>query len=156
MKSLQSSVAVALFSVAVAIQPAHATSRGKTMEGLDYATGGVTVAELNALAQSRDKYSLWLTTAAKQSGAFLSDARVKITDSSGDVVLDTTLIGPWLFVDLQPDTYRLEATVDNQVQRRTIRVSAGSRRQAVMYFDVPATLSPDWKSPFADSPYAEN
>lgn len=156
MKPRSTLLACALVCAALLGSPAHATTRGKTMEGLDYATGGVTVAELRTLADDRSKYSLWLTTAAKGSGAFLSDARVRITDAGGEVVLDTTLIGPWLFVDLEPGTYRLQASVKDQSQSRTVRVSRDSHRQAVLYFDSPATLSPDWRSPFTESPYASN
>ena len=146
------------FGVSIlAAESANAQTRGTTADGRSFATGGVTADELSDLAAEKSQYELWVTTAAKGSGAFLSDAQVKITDTrKKHVVLDTMMIGPWLFVDLAPGAYTIEATFNGQTQKRTTRVGAGDRHQAILYFDVPADLSPDWVSPFANSPYAAN
>jgi hypothetical protein len=149
-------LAVGGFLLIAAHGNASALTRGETAEGLGYATGGVTVSELKTLAAEKDHYDLWVTTAAKGSGAFLSDVQLKITDKQRHVVLDTTMIGPWLFVDLAPGTYTIEAKFKDQSLKRTTWVGRGDHHQAILYFDSPARVSPDWVSPFARSPYAAN
>lgn len=135
---------------------AGAVVRGTTTEGLNFANGGVTVDELRVLAAERQQYDLWVTTAAKGSGAFLSDVQVKITDARKSVVLETVMEGPWLLVDLAPGKYTIEATFDGKAQKHTTSIAQGERHQAILYFETPAEVSPDWKSPFAQSPYASN
>lgn len=147
-------LALAVASAFIAGTAHAATQAQQTANGIDYVMGGVTVEELQALKADKDQYSLWVTTAAKGTGAFLSDADVRITDAKNDVVLDTTVEGPWLFVNLPPGTYTVEATVDGQVQTHRTHIAAGDHHQALMYFDSTAQLSPDWVSPFAKSPYA--
>jgi hypothetical protein len=135
---------------------AGAVVRGTTTEGLSFANGGVTVGELRDLAAERQHYDLWVTTAAKGSGAFLSDVQVKITDAKKNVVLETVMEGPWLLVDLAPGKYTIEAMFDGKSQKHITSIAQGGHHQAVLYFDSPAEVSPDWKSPFAQSPYASN
>ncbi|GIL05742.1 MAG: hypothetical protein BroJett031_22620 [Betaproteobacteria bacterium] len=134
--------------------PAFAEVRGRTATGHEYVTGGVTVSELRALSKEKNKYTLWITTAAQGSGAHLSDARVKIHDAKKNLVLETTMVGPWLFMSLPPGRYTIEATFKDQTQRETVRVDKGTTRQVLMYFESPAEVSPDWVSPFKDSPYS--
>ena len=131
-----------------------AQTRGKTVAGSTYVTGGVTVAELRKLDGEKDNYSLWITTAAKESGAYLSDVKLKITGAKKQVVLDTTMIGPWLMVDLPAGKYTVEAGFKDQTQKRTTHIRAGEHEQMIMYFESPAEVSPDWVSPFKDSPYS--
>jgi hypothetical protein len=136
--------------------PAAAQTQDKTAGGFLYSTGAVTAEELRKLAREKDKYSLWVTTAAKGSGAFLSDAKVKILDAhKQNVVLDTLIVGPWLMVDLPPGTYQVETSFGQQTLKRTARIDRGEHNQLVLYFDSPADVSPDWVSPFKKSPYAE-
>jgi hypothetical protein len=116
--------------------------------------GAVTSDELQALAGEKHRYSLWLTTAAQHSGAYLSDVQVKIMDSGRNVVLETAAIGPWLFVDLPAGAYQVEATFENHTERRNVRVGLNHPEQLIVYFEADAALSPEWRSPFTQSPYA--
>src|SRR5262245_8908364 len=94
-----------MLSASISAQADDEITRARTPDGVAYATGAVTVSDLQELAAEKSEYKLWVTTAAKKSGAFLSDAQVKILDARKKVVLDTTVIGPWLLVDLTPGTY---------------------------------------------------
>ncbi|HEU0204023.1 MAG TPA: hypothetical protein VFR86_26745 [Burkholderiaceae bacterium] len=135
---------------------AAAQTTDKTAGGIVYATGAVTVEELRALESEKGKYNLWVTTAAKGSGAHLSDAAIKITNpKEKDVVVETTIVGPWFFINLPPGTYQVETTFQGQTQKRTARVAAKGLRQMILYFDEQAEVSPDWESPFEKSPYAQ-
>lgn len=128
----------------------------KSVGGFVYATGAVTVEELRALENEKGKYNLWVTTAAKGSGAHLSDAAIKITDAKKkDIVLDTTIVGPWLFINLPPGTYEVETTFQGETQKRTARLGRKDLRQVILYFSTPAEVSPDWVSPFKESPYEQ-
>lgn len=156
MKPLKRLTALAILAAFTAVAPigASAETRGKTVDGMPYVTGGVTVAELIKLQGERDKYSLWITTAAVRSGAHLSDVKLRITDAKKRVVLDTMMIGPWLMVDLPLGRYSVEAKFKDQTFDRVTQIHKDDHHQVLIYFDVPAEVSPDWVSPFRTSPYS--
>ena len=60
---------------------AHGTERGTSATGVAYASGGASDEELEALRAERLKYSFWLTTAARRSGAYLARVRVRINEA---------------------------------------------------------------------------
>jgi hypothetical protein len=139
------SAAVVLMLVSA---PAWSTTTGKTEQGGDFVSGGVTVGELQSLNAAKKDYRLWVVTAAKGSGAHLADVRVVIVDAKKTPVLDTRLDGPWLLVDLPPGNYHLEASYKGQTHKRQTTVGKRGLRQMVLYFDDPAEVSPEWVSPF--------
>lgn len=114
----------------------QAAERGQTLQGLAYVSGGIGLEERAQLDHERAGFSLWVRTAAKGTGEYLSRVNVKITDASGKAVLDTTLDGPWLLVNLQRGRYVVEMTYNNHTQRRTTTIHAGDRNQLVFYYDV--------------------
>lgn len=148
-----SRLAPAVAAVTLALN-AGAEVRGMAAGGHPYVTGGITVAELLSLQQERDTYSLWLTTAAMRSGAHLSDVSVRILDERHRPLLDTTMVGPWLMVNLPLGRYTVETRFQDQVQTHVTQIHKGDHHQMVVYFDVPAEVSPDWVSPFGHSPYS--
>jgi len=120
----------------------QAAERGVTPGGIAYVSGGVAEAEGDDLVAQRKNFSFWLTTASKGAGAFLADVRVRILDErSGQVVLEHTLDGPWLFANLPPGRYRVEASYrefadgKEETLRRSTTIQKGSRRQMMLYFD---------------------
>jgi hypothetical protein len=154
-RTLIATLSTSLALATTAPGAALALTRAQTAGGLAYATGGVSIGELRTLAATKDDYDLWVTTAAKGSGAFLSDVKVVIRDEdSRQVMLDTTMTGPWLFIELPPGSYAIEAHFKDQALRHVTRIEPGVHHQALLYFDSAAAVSPDWKSPFAESPYA--
>lgn len=140
----------ALAAIAASV---HAAQSGNTKQGRPYVTGGVSIEELVALHGKRDTYSLWVVTAAKRSGAHLSDATVTITDANKNVMFDSRLAGPWLFLDLPLGRYEVAATFDGETQKHITTIHSGDLHQALFYFDVKAEVSPDWQSPFPRGPY---
>jgi hypothetical protein len=87
--------ALALAS-AVFAPVAMAMTTGQTARGGPFVSGGIGESEIVALDAQRDRYSLWVITAAKVSGAYLADVRVRITDEKKAVVLEHTMAGPWM------------------------------------------------------------
>lgn len=135
-RTLLLSVAVLLASGAAA-----ALERGRTADGVAFVTGGVGFAERDELAAVRNDYSLRLVTAARGSGAYLAEVKVRIADDRGRVVFDRALDGPELLIDLPPGRYALEASAAGQTQRLPLNIER-ARRQIYLYFDVPSEVLP--------------
>jgi hypothetical protein len=146
--------AIVLATLALSALPAEAQpSRGRTSDGIAFAAGGISVSEQQDLERHKDRFSLWVTTSARKSGAYLADVQVKISDSAGKVLFNAPLPGPWLFIDLPPGRYAIEATHRGKPQTRSMQIRAGDRHQMVLYFDDSAQVSPEREKPFKASPY---
>lgn len=146
--------AILLATLALPALPADAQpSRGRTSDGIAFAFGGISVSEQQDLERHKDRFSLWVTTAARKSGAYLADVQIKISDSAGKVLFNAPISGPWLFIDLPPSRYTVEATHRGKPQTRSTQIRAGDRHQMVFHFDDAAQVSPEWEKPFKASPY---
>lgn len=75
-------------------------------------------------------YSLKLIF-SNQKGEYLSDVLVKILDQDENPILTTVSNGPWLFVNLPPGTYNLEASVGGD-RRRISRMNIEKGTQKVV------------------------
>jgi len=120
---------VLLMSVAAAMQ------QSTTPDGRAYVSGGVSEDERIEMQKGRDHYSLWVLTAARKSGAYLSDVHLTITDSNKKVVFDAPIDGPWLFLDLPLGRYTIAATYKGETQHNVTTIHAGDHHQAIFYFD---------------------
>ena len=150
-----------VLSLAVCSLALQAAERGVTPGGIAYVSGGVAEVEEEDLVAQRKNFSFWLTTASKGSGAFLADARVRILDGrTRQLVLEHTLDGPWLFVNLPPGPYRVEATYresadsKEQTLRRLTTIQKGSLRQMLLYFDTTDLVKHEVEGPPKVNPYA--
>jgi hypothetical protein len=119
-----------------------AAEEGMTNQGRRYVSGGVSEEERVLLHAQRERYSLWIVTAARGSGAYLSDERVKVADSDQRVVFDASLDGPWLLIDLPPGRYAVEAHFGSETQRQATTVHPGDHHQTFLRFDVDADVLP--------------
>jgi hypothetical protein len=131
----------------------QAAQVGTTVHGSSYVSGGVSDGEQALLYAQRQHFSLWVITAAKKSGAYLADARIKVTDLQRRVVFDAPLDGPWLFIDLPLGRYVIEAHLNGQTQQHVTTIHAGDHHQAFFYFDVDADVLPDPATPSPRSPF---
>lgn len=136
---LTCALALALSAFAV---PSWALVEGKTAQGEPYVTGGVGSTEEAALKQRSAAFSLRILVAASGSGAYLADARVRITDAGGRQVLDVQTDGPWLLVNLKLGDYKVVATYGGQTREQATRIHAGDRHEMVFRFDVPVERLP--------------
>jgi hypothetical protein len=130
-----------------------AASSGTSSQGRNYVSGGVSAEELVALHERREAFSLWLVTAAKRSGAHLADVQLRIVDAERRTVFDAKLDGPWLFIDLAPGRYNIEAQFAGQTRRAMTTIHAGDHHQAFFYFDVADEVGPDQPAIFPRNPY---
>ncbi|MDE2430704.1 MAG: carboxypeptidase regulatory-like domain-containing protein [Burkholderiales bacterium] len=122
-----------------------AQSQGKSCstEVIDCVSGGIGQSEREALLNQSSKYNFWLTTAGSKSGAYLSEVQVTIRDvRSGARVFFNTMDGPWLFANLPPGNYEVEAryrendTAPVQVVKKITSIQKGQHRQMMLYFNV--------------------
>lgn len=114
---------------------AQAMQAGRTADGVAFVSGGIGEEETRSLRGVMPLYSLWLTTAAQGSGAYLAGVQVRILDAQGRVVLLHALQGPWLLVDLPSGHYRIEAQFESQMRQAVTTIHPGDHHQVVLYFD---------------------
>ncbi len=134
---------------------AQSQTRGVNAQGRPFVSGGVGFEALQALHARRDAYSFWVVTAAKRSGAYLADVRIKINDAENRLVFDSALDGPWLFIDLALGRYSVEASFQGQTQRAVTTIHPGDHHQVLFYFDAPGEVDPDRDSPFNRNPFGK-
>lgn len=134
--------------------------RGKTDNGLAILSGSNTVDDRVTMHAERGSYSLWVATVAKPSGAYLADARLRITHL-GDktVALERTMEGPWLPAALPAGRYEVSATFraagadHDQTISNQVTVAKAGLRQVVFRFESKADVSSDMDSPFKGNPF---
>lgn len=97
----------------------------KTQNGISYLSGGIGSDQVTAMQEAATDYSLMLTCSVQNTGEYLADVKVSITDKSGAVVLDTVTEGPILLVKLSPGQYHLSADSAGTVVNKTVQIGSG-------------------------------
>ena len=113
-----------------------AISEGTTADGRRSVAGGIGTEEVEALRQQAPAFSLQLVTAAR-TGAYLADTQVRIIGPGNNVILDTTLRGPWLLIDLPSGRYTVRATHSGNTVERRLAIEGGKPQRVVLHFDAP-------------------
>jgi len=72
----------------------------QTQGEVTFVSGGVGGEEQNALQAMKADYNLNLLFSVQGTGEYLSDVKVTITDTSGNVFLETVADGPKLFAKI--------------------------------------------------------
>lgn len=141
-------------------QAAGALERGQIGGGFAFVSGGIGLSERSALHAQRDHYSLWVSTVAKGSGAYLSDAKLRITSLDGSgLTMEQAMAGPWFFAALPPGRYRVSASVApeggkaSQTLETDVRIRPGDHRQVVLRFASAADVGPEREHPFGGNPF---
>lgn len=139
---------------------ASALQRGAPGSAADHVSGGVGHAEQQELLAQRGRHNLWITTAARGSGAHLAGVVIRITDAaSARLMLEHTMDGPWLLATLPPGRYAIEATYREspggagQTLIRRVSVPRQGLRQLILYFDTPEDVGPEREPAFPFNPY---
>ncbi len=95
--------------------------------------GGISKEEADAMRQAAHGYSLEVTLARRGeiagSNEFIADARLRVTDRAGRVVIDRDAIGPIFLAGLPDGAYTVEATYAGQAKSQSVQVSAAHRAQ---------------------------
>ena len=89
----------------------------KGKEGrIAFLSGGVGQEEREALKQMGREYPLKLMFSNRK-GEDLSDVTVKVLDQNDKTILTTVSNGPWLFINLPPGVYHLEASFRGNMKK---------------------------------------
>ena len=145
---------LAALALALAASAAWALKEGRTAAGIRYVTGGVTQDELADIHLKRPLHNLSVLTAARPSGAHLSDVRLVIVavpaskgkGANAAPLLDVVMEGPWLLANLDPGTYDLTATLGEKTEKARVVLAPGVDRQVIFRIPTGDDVSPDLKS----------
>lgn len=123
---MKTSCRVVILSSLLLGLPAGAESllQPRTQGEVSFVSGGVGAEENAALQSVSADYNLHLQFSERDSGEFLSDVQVLVTDKSGQAVLDTVSDGPKLFAKLQPGRYTIAATYGGKTLRNSVALTA--------------------------------
>ena len=108
----------------------------QTQGGVEFVTGGVDLEEYKAMRAIQSNYNLHLLFAVKGTGEYVSDVKVKITNSNGKTALDTVSKGAYLYAKLPPGHYNLVADRDGHVLKETILVPKKHGVSVPLYFPI--------------------
>ena len=108
--------------------------------GVRYITGGVSDEEQAAIKDKGEGFNLELMMALKR-GNYLADIPVKITDAQGNTVLDAVSQGPFLYADLKPGTYTVEAYYEGQAKEKTARIDSDQQEQLNFYWETTGNVN---------------
>ncbi|MDC8756327.1 carboxypeptidase regulatory-like domain-containing protein [Janthinobacterium fluminis] len=102
-----------------------------TENGVTYLCGGIGSTEAAQMKRDASAYNLMLTF-AENTGAYLANVGVNISDARGNTILETTCDAPIMLVNFpKAGTYRVKAEVDGHPLNRVVRVSGRGRHSAV-------------------------
>lgn len=94
-------------------------------------SGGITQAERDSAPEDGTRLEFFVS-----GGHFLSAINVTITNDEGRQLVNTVTTGPWLLLDLEPGTYRVQAARGNgDTQGGSINVTGDNDRFGFMFPD---------------------
>lgn len=98
-----------------------------------YVTGGIGAEEAKAIERMTNDYPLTLEflVKAQPRDEFTSAVKVKVTDHSGKVVLDTRSDGPFLLARLPAGRYTVTAEQDGEAKTRHVQVVDKSAKRVI-------------------------
>jgi hypothetical protein len=134
--------ALAVLAWTCAASQAVAATQGQSPQGWAFIEGGIGQTETESMESERGKYSLWIMTASRTSGAHLADVEVTIVDGNGEAVFQRRLEGPWLMIDLPLGRYEVRSRYAQEAQNRITTIHPGDHHQIVFYFNVEAEVLP--------------
>ena len=116
----------------IALQSDSAKSQGGAA-----VSGGVSVNARDNLRSNTPPHNVKMVFALN-TGNYVSDVQVKVTDRAGKVVVDDISNGPWLYAKLPPGNYTATATYNGSPM--THRFSVGKSGVRTAQFRWPASI----------------
>jgi len=140
--SLRCVAALAMATSIVTASPTFASTSGQSPQGWAFVDGGIGQTETEGMESERSKYSLWIMTAGRTSGAHLADVDVTIVNDKGEQVFERRLEGPWLMINLPLGRYEVRSRYKDETQSRITTIHPGDHHQIVFYFNVEVEVLP--------------
>ena len=106
----------------------------KTQNGVTYLSGGIGSDQVTAMNAAAKDYALMLTCSVQNTGEYLADIKVKITDKAGNVVLDVVTDGPILLARLSPGQYSVSADNNGVEVKKTVQIGANHPARLNLYW----------------------
>jgi len=105
-------------------------------QGIRYLSGGVGEESRTELDALSEQFNLRLLFAMQGSGEYLASVQVSIRNTQGDTILATESKGPFLFTQLPPGDYTVEATASTPAQQQPPQqtVHIGDAQQSRLSF----------------------
>jgi hypothetical protein len=103
-----------------------------------FTTGGIGEEQQEGLRAIANQYNLKMAFASKGGGLIGSDVKIKVRNSKGNTVLETTSTAPCLFAKLPPGNYRVIADYQGKTQDKTIRAGSPKNPGTSFLWDMPA------------------
>ena len=105
------------------------SDRANAQAGVPAVSGGVSLNARDNLRSQTPPHNVKMVFALN-TGNYVSDVQVKVTDRSGRVVLEDVSNGPWLFAQLPPGSYTATATYNGAPMTHRFTVGKGGVRTA--------------------------
>jgi hypothetical protein len=106
-----------------------------------FAAGGVSMEQRSAMQTIQGRFNTQMTFAIAQTGHYVADVDVSITDRRGNEMLTTQVPGPVLYAQLPPGSYKIAATYGGKQQVRNFTVSGDRTAKVNMYWNEPSNLT---------------
>ena len=127
--TLALSIALVMAGGTVLAQPPEV----QNVDGVTYVSGGVGDESMAQLTDIEKQFDLKLFLVG-QSGTYLSDVSIAITDAEGKAMLQTTSDGPVLLVNLPTGAYMIRASKNGNRLNHIINVNLGQLRTTYIRF----------------------
>jgi hypothetical protein len=101
--------------------------------------GGITKDEADAMRQEARRYSLEITLARRGDvpgrNEFVADARLRVTDDAGRVLLERDDTGPIFLASLPDGTYTVAASYNGVTKTQRVQVASGRHAQVTFVWE---------------------
>ena len=102
---------------------------------VSFVSGGVGDDEAQAIKSMAANYPVEMLFVARSTpNQYLANVKVQVTDKGGNVVLDTTTRGPFLYAKLPPGRYTVSAEAEGGLKKQNIQVT-GARQRVMLVWD---------------------
>jgi hypothetical protein len=102
---------------------------------VSFISGGVGDDEAQAIKSMAANYPVEMLFVARSTpNQYLANVKVQVTDKSGNVVLDTTTRGPFLYAKLPPGRYTVSAEAEGGLKKQNVQVT-GARQRVMLVWD---------------------
>ena len=132
---------VALLALGAAHAQVSATDARASTGGIEYATGGIGLDQMEQLKAREKNFNLKLVFTLIE-GNYLSDVDVVVKDAGGKSLLTVNAQGPIVLVKLPRGPYVVEASYGGKVQTRKVSVGERLRTEYLRWPSNPETDFP--------------
>ena len=107
----------------------------RVQNGITYLTGGIGQDQVQEMrADARQGYNLQLVFATQESGEYVANVKVTISDAKGQALIDAVSDGPGFYAKLPVGHYQISAENRGTLQSRSIDVTGHNINRYVLYW----------------------